>query len=468
MSQPQAAAAPPPAQATAPPAAGRMVLAPAATAQPPGVAGSPTSQQSPATPRLRTFLRRQFQGTPGRMRVLGALAALAAVAFGILGGVSLASSAGSLDAAAANARQLVRVQAIYADLLRADADATNGFLVGGFEDAARRADYTDAMGRVTATIAEAAREQRADGTALAALNTKVAGYAALVEQARAYNRQGLPVGAQYMTSASASLRTDAVPILESLRQANTARAEAEFRGASSAPIMGWSGLGALVVFLLVALWLARRTHRYVNVGLTAAAATVLAALLAGMVTLGSIGAQTEQVRLNSFAGTVALTSARVAAFDAKANESLGLIRRGQAKSNEDLYAARSATVTAATTALSKVVWTGGDRTSAATLAAAWTAYDTAHKAVRAKDDGGDWDGAVALATTTDATGSSAAFAAFEQQSAEALSGFREQLDSRIGLPATMAKGTGLLILLAGLTAAGLAMRGIGKRVEEYR
>ncbi len=437
--------------------AGRPAMVPAPGARPvaaPAIGGS----------RTRTWVRGQLRGTPGRMRLLGALAALATALFGVLGAASLRSSATALDQSAANTAQLVRVQSIYADVLRADADATNAFLVGGLEDPAQRADYTDTMRRLTATITEAAREQRADGTALAALAQQVGDYSAQVEQARAYNRQGLPVGAQYLTSASSTLRAQALPIIESLRQANLARAQQEFTAASSAPILVAVGIVALLVLTLVGTWLARRTHRYLNPGLTGAAATVLAALVTGLVLLGSISGDVNRVREGQFAGTLALTNARSAAYDAKALESLSLIQRGQGRALEAPWNARAATVSAELDKLTKVP---GD-TAGAGLATAWAAYTAAYGEVRALDNGGNWDGAVAKATTGDPGGSRPAFAAFTLAGDTALKTYQDSLQTQVGAPATKANVAALLVLLAGLGAAVAATRGIAKRVEEYR
>ena len=77
-----------------------------------------------------------------------------------------------------------------------------------------------AMARVASGIAEAAAAQPADGKALGVLAERVQTYAALVEQARSNNRLGLPVGAQYLTQASAGLRSDAIPIVTQVVQTN--------------------------------------------------------------------------------------------------------------------------------------------------------------------------------------------------------------------------------------------------------
>ncbi len=462
MSQP--ATAPPPPQSAPPAAALAAAVAPrprTAIAVP--AAGSP----APTSGRLRNWLRGQVSGTPGRMRLVGAAASLAAILFGIVGATSLWSSSGSIDRAAANTDQIVRVQAIYADILRADADATNAFLVGGNEDPAQRADYEAAMKRVSSTLTIAAREQRADGAALAALNTEVQSYAALVEQARSYNRQGLPVGAQYQTQASDQLRDRAAPILESLLTANTDRARLEFGSASSLLALNTTGLLALGALVAASVWLARRTRRYLNVGLGAAFVAVLAAYLAGLVVLGGIAAEVRRVSDNQFAGTLALTTARTAAYDAKANESLGLIARGQAKAKrEPAWQTSSTKVNDQLGALRQQRWYGGDG-DATVLVNTWAAYAAEHAKVRALDDGGDWDGAVAATTTAD-KGTRAAFAAFEKVSAKALDGYEKSLSGDIAAPSGKAMTMAVVLLLTGLAAAGLTTRGIAKRVEEYR
>ena len=57
------------------------------------------------------------------------------------------------------------------------------------------------------------------------MNEQLVGYVALIEDARANNRQGFPVGAQYQRTASATLRADALPLLDNLVAANAQRAE---------------------------------------------------------------------------------------------------------------------------------------------------------------------------------------------------------------------------------------------------
>lgn len=446
--------------------------APLAAAAPPGPApavgrtkGAPgAGRPSP----IAAWARRTFEGTPGRMRLLGGLAALAAALFGIVGAMSMWSNAGAIERAGANTAQVVRVQAIYSDILRADADATNAFLVGGLEDSAQRADYEAAMSRVAQNIAEAAKAQPADGTALAELNTQVQAYVGSIEAARAYNRQGLPIGAQYLRTASTTLRGKALPVLEAMTQANTERAQQEFAAAGSVlPLVG-AGVVGLLALGGVGYWLARRTHRTFNVPLTAGALIVLVAFVVGLVVVAGLSSDLGRVRDNQFAGTLALTTARSAAYDARSNESLGLIAQGQAQPYEQAWKARDKQVADAIVSLRGKVWYGGGGQSAAGVSTLWGAYESAHTKVRGLDDSGDWAGAVALATGIEAQGPRATFGSFDDAVAKAVDGFQRATAVDTTSPRGRAVVTSLILLLAGLVSALLVMRGIRARVEEYR
>ena len=133
--------------------------------------------------------------TPRRLRLLSLGVVVVGVLTGIVGALVFSALAYSLYRAEADTNQLIRVQQIQTNLLIADATATNAFLVGGLEPPAQRAQYDAALTATGALIAQAARAQPADADALAALNQQVVAYTGGIEQARANNRQGLPVGA---------------------------------------------------------------------------------------------------------------------------------------------------------------------------------------------------------------------------------------------------------------------------------
>ena len=208
--------------------------------------------------------------------------------------------------------------------------------------------------RPPSSIAEAAQHQPADGNALGALNQALVAYTGQVEQARANNRQALPIGAQYLREASADLRATALPLLKNLGEANNARVAEEFdRAARAALWLVVPGLLTLVVLGLALVWLARRTRRYVNLPLAAAALVVLVTVVVGTVGLLAVKEGVDTTRDGVYAATLSTAQARVAGFDAKSNESLTLIARGSGGAFEKAWQASNTAVNAELTELAQ-------------------------------------------------------------------------------------------------------------------
>jgi hypothetical protein len=408
-------------------------------------------------------LRRAMSGTPGRLRVLTLCAVAVCLIFAVAAFSTFEATDGALLRGGDNASQLVRIQAIHTNLVRADADATNAFLVGGLEPAGQHADYTSSLAQASRLIADAARAQPADGPALGALNSSVLTYAGLIEQARATNRQALPVGAQYLRVASSGLRTDALPILDALVRANVARVSAEFDGATgaSAALIA-SGVAAMLVLIGAMVWLALRTHRYVNLPLAAATAAVLVMLVVGSILLAAVGSRVGQVRDGSYAATVATARARIAAFDAKSNESLTLIARGSGQAFERAWQSSSKIVTTQSSTSARL---NGD---AARMGALWSAYARTHVQIRQADDGGNWEGAVGQATGTGSRSANTAFDAFDARSGAALTSSSRAASDSLGAPRTWLPFAAWIGLLVGIAAAVSAWWGVSLRLEEYR
>jgi hypothetical protein len=410
-----------------------------------------------------TLVRGALSGTPGRMRVLALLAVVVCLVFAVSAFSIFESTEGALSRGGANAAQLVRIQAIHTNLVRADADETNLFLVGGLEPVAQRTDYISSLAQASRLIAQAATAQPADGQALGALNSSVLTYAGLIEQARATNRQALPVGAQYLRVASSGLRSDALPILDALVTANKARVVAEFDGATSAtaPLVA---AGVLAVLLLIGgmVWLALRTHRYVNAPLAAATAAVLVTLVVGSIALAAVGSKVSQVRDRSYAATLATATARIAAFDAKSNESLTLIARGSGSAFEKAWVSSSAGVTAQSAAAAKL------SSDATKLSGLWAAYVTTHTQIRKSDDGGNYAAAVTAATGSGPTSANATFDAFDARSGTALTSSSGATSDSLDAPRIWLTLGAWLALLVGAAAAVSAWWGVSLRLEEYR
>lgn len=423
-------------------------------------AGPPTpAATTPSAPGAVTGglagARATTKSTPGWLAqwrlVIAAVCIVASAATALM----LFSTWQDTRAASADTAQLVRVQTIKVNLLRADALATNAFLVGGLEPAQQRAAYDTALVDVERTLTDAAQAQPADGAALAALNEAVLTYTSAMELARANNRQGFPVGAAYLNQASKGLRSTALPLVDNLVTAN------EQRSRDAMSPLPWflvvlPGLLALLALGWLNQQLAARFRRRFNVGIVAAgAATLLMVALAG-VAAGNQGSEDSRLLEGSYATVVDGVIARSAANDAKANESLRLISRGSGAAYEKQWEAASTTV------LDK---TSGD--ALGSVAGPWRTYAEEHAKIVALDNDGNWDQAVAAATSSASGSSTADFTAFDTSLREVVDTAGNRTTADLDSGRFLFLGVLFLALAAGLAAAASAWRGLTTRIEEY-
>ncbi|MWV51033.1 hypothetical protein GRS96_17325 [Rathayibacter sp. VKM Ac-2803] len=436
-----------------------------ATAAPPA---SAAAQQSAAQPPARagkpTLLARATSTTPRTLRLLLVLTAVAAVLFGLF-----AQQAGALQArAAAEAReqsaQIVGVQEVRNLLVDANAIAANTFLVGGLEPADQREEFTSSVQAAAAQLATLSSSEPRDAEALAAVARDLTTYSGLIEQARANNRQGFPVGSAYLDQASAVLTAED-GVLADLNELVETGAD---RVASAYDTVRWSVLllvGSLAMLLLMVgaqIWLARRTHRYLNRPLATATVLLLVLGIAGGVAFGTTSSNAAAVRGDSYRATLAVSQALTAASEAKSLESFTLIKRG---SGAALEAQFQASATEATTKLQDGVDEGIVDTALVTELEAWLEL---HRAIREADDGGTWERAVQLAVSTEPDSANVAFAAFQEDAKKAVEDGATTTRATLGTWGAISSIASWILLAAGLVGAGLAWRGVSQRLEEYR
>jgi hypothetical protein len=395
--------------------------------------------------------------TPQRLRLLSLGVVVVGVLVALVGVLTFSYLAVSLSRAKADTAQLIRVQKIQSNLLSADAIATNAFLVGGLEPPAQRAVYDEAMSSTSSLIVEASQAQPADAAALSALNQQVVGYAATIEQARANNRQGLPVGAQYLRNASADLRSTALPILDNLVSSNATRA-ADDMDARAGYIFPIIALLALAGVIIGQVWLARRFKRKINVGMLASAAVLLVITIASLIAAIQLSSTLNSITNGSFAAVNTAADTRIDANNAKSNESLTLIARGSGQAFEATWKSSADSVAANLQRLT-------DRPE---LVNQWQAYTNVHGKIRELDDGGRWDRAVSQATGSDTESSNTVFGTFDNNLAGYLDEVSQETSSSLAgiQPATVVFA--ILTLLSGLAVALLGRWGISARLKEYR
>ena len=245
-----------------------------------------------------------------------------------------------------------------------DAVVTNAFLQAGAASPTALQQFDGFVADASKAIAEASRAEPGDAPALAEVNSSLTRYAASIASANANNRLGNEVGSAYLRQASQLLRTPSndyaamLPTLQSVADTDAARVDDAFGDAqTSLFVLIAAGLVVLGTLLAVQIWLDRadpahlqraddRGHRH----RPRRAPRRRLAMLSSQTTA-------DTVKDTHYAATKALAQARIAAYDAKANESLTLVYRGTGQAYEatwksqytsatdNLAAARNAGVT---------------------------------------------------------------------------------------------------------------------------
>ena len=428
-------------------------------------------------PRQLVQLLRAGSTTPERLRRVAAglmvgclLSALTSVLGGLVHTDAVHDSGTRIAALDSDAAEL------YRSLADADATATRGYVSGGLEPAAVRARYDDDVARAADRLVQAASRLPVGDPAAVPVTTigvQLPVYTGLMETARTYNRQGLPLGQSYLGSASRLMRSTILPAAEELRRMQTEALAAAYQRGGAIPfavlLIGVAVLAGMVDHAVLE---QRRTNKVVNAGLLAAAAAVVAALLWWVVAVAVARDRLDGARQHSDAA-IALDEARAAVLQARSNESLVLVARsGTAGSSEQGFATQAEHVLGPdghSGLLADAVRSApGSAARVEGIRTALEGWRGAHRHVRELDDGGQYPQAVASVTGADPAGSGAAF---------------ERLDAALGSAIEVERGaftvddgradaalTGLTTgpAVLALIAARLVTAGIGRRVGEYR
>lgn len=294
-------------------------------------------------------VRNAARSTPGWLRVVSVAVVAAMVLFALVTAFGVSARRASIDRTASRLEPLVVAsQDAHASLVKADAAAAAAFLSGGVENAAQREAYASALtsaARHLQAAAESGEGDRATQQAVRAASEQVPVYAALVERARANNRLGYPVGAAYLRNGSDLMHDEIIPAVERLGARGDASLGDEYDDGQNANV----GLGVVLlavvggaVLLLVVLqrFLASRTRRLVNPALIAATVIAVLAGLWSAVGLVRQAGALRDARADAYELISAASRARVTAFDARADENLALIARGNgARFNDEFSAA---------------------------------------------------------------------------------------------------------------------------------
>lgn len=433
------------------------MTAPASAPAP--VARSSTAPVAPAKPRRR-FLTR----TPDKLRLaMGSVLALCLLIGAATMVVTLAQSS-AMSATSRETGQIVGLLQARGSLVDAQATATNAFLVGGLEPAELRLRYQGALAEGSSALTTLAGQTDDGDARLSSASSGIAVYSGLIEQARANNRQGFPVGTAYLNQASQALTTQVLaPIDETV--IDTANASAnDFALIAGMPNLRWGLIVAALVLIGVQVWLTRRTRRTFNVPMLAGTVVFAIAALYLANTVQNAADVAAATRESSYRATLATAQAVSLVAEARSDEAFGLIRRGSGATYETDFDAAITQARADLQRSTEADWT----TASQELPGLLEDWVTQHDEIRALDDGGDWDGAVALATSSGEGSPAAAYQAFVDTATDYVAEQSNQIQQTMASQGSQVVLAGWLMVIAAIACAAGSWFGLSRRLEEYR
>ncbi len=219
---------------------------------------------------------------------------------------------------------------LYTTLSVADAAAATAFIAGSEPQQVRQRyeqAITDAAVAVTRASSDLSDPPLVE--LLGRINARLAVYTGLIETARTNNRMGNPVGSSYLSEASALMQEKILPDAQQLYEATSARVDAETTASAKIPAPVIIVVAATLGFGIFAhRWLARRTRRRVNIGLVIGGLAI-AIMIVWVGTALAISTAGSRSAKNTAADSLrTVTNLAITAQQARADETLSLIRRG--------------------------------------------------------------------------------------------------------------------------------------------
>jgi hypothetical protein len=281
-----------------------------------------------------------FTTTPGRILTIG-------VVLAVLGGASAFATATTINdrqntlATVLDHTEPLAYAAgrLYTTLSVADAAAATAFIAQA-EPRTVRQRYEQAItdAAVAVTRASAGLTDEPMVQLLGRINAELAIYTGLIEIARANNRAGDPVGSSYLSEASALMQRTILPDAQRLYQATSARVDTETTASTRVPAPVILVVAATVLFGAFAhRWLSRHTRRRINLGLVAGglAIALMVVWVGTVLIISTAGSRTAEGTAAESLKTI--TNLAITAQQARADETLSLIRRGDEETRKQTF-----------------------------------------------------------------------------------------------------------------------------------
>ncbi len=310
---------------------------------------SATSVPAPADVRRRehtrlaavlAWIRQRLNTTPGRLVLVSILVVVGAACVAVI--ATSAEQARERAAEAARTQTeplLVQASNLYTALSDANATVATNLLSGGLEPPAKRARYEHDLLVASSSLAALTREGGTSASAPAALSVvadQLPVYSGLVESARANNRQGFPIGAAYLRQAALLLEFSVLPAADRLYGTEAQRLSDDYHsGTATTTLVAFivATVVSIGLLLLTLRYLARISHRILNVPVLVATLVFSAVSLWGVIGMVNEQNALATAQRNGSDPVEVLSASKVLLSRAQGDQSLTLVNRGTDESD---------------------------------------------------------------------------------------------------------------------------------------
>ena len=358
---------------------------------------------------------------------------------------------------------------LYTTLSVADAAAATAFIAGS-EPQQVRQRYEQAITDAAVAVTRASSDLTDPPLVelLGRINAQLAVYTGLIETSRTNNRMGNPVGSSYLSEASALMQEKILPDAQRLYEATSARVDAETTASAKIPAPVIIVVAATLGFGIFAhRWLARRTKRRVNIGLVAGGLAI-AVMIVWVGTALAISTAGSRSAKNTAADSLrTVTNLAITAQQARADETLSLIRRGDEDVRKRSYYQR---VDQMRQQLGDYLARKGnvDKSGLAQADQLLDKWRQADERINDYIAVGNYQSATEVALGTGESDSTAAFDKLNDALTQGIQESRTQLRSDILSARRVLSGTTVGGAVLALSAAVSVALGLWPRMSEYR
>jgi hypothetical protein len=408
--------------------------------------------------------------TPGRILTIGIVLAALVVACAFATSTTINDRQRALTTVLNHTEPLAFAAGqLYTTLSVADAAAATAFIAGAEpQDVRQRYEQAITDASVAVTRASSGLTDEPMVLLLGRVNAQLAVYTGLVETARTNNRAGNPVGSSYLSEASALMQTQILPDAQRLYEETSRRVDAETTASTRIPAPVILVVLATLLFGAFAnRWLARRTRRRVNIGFVAGGVAVLIMVVWVGTAIIISTADSRSAKSTAAQSLKTVTSMAITAQQARADETLSLIRRGDESVRKQSYYQRIDMMEQQLSdylgredAIDKT-----DLADAEQLLQRWRAADDRINAYVAV---GNYQAATQIALGTGEDDSTPAFDKLDAALTKGIEESRQQLRGDITNARRVLSGATVGAAVLSLVAAIAVALGLWPRMSEYR